>query len=226
MQKNILAVIPARGGSKSIPKKNIVPLKGKPLLAWSVEVARAVPEIGRIVVSSDDEEILSVAGAWGATPLRRPPELASDTAPTAPVLVHAIQALAREGYEPSWVVTLEPTQPFRTTETVRRAIRMAVEDNVDTLVTGVVDHGYFWVQDDGGFSPLDPSAPRRRQERRPYYRESGTVYVTRASFLLETGTMVGGRLAFLPVSDMEGMDINTPYDLQIARAIADLQISH
>ena len=217
--KTFVAVVPARGGSKAIPHKNIVDLGGKPLLAWTLATASKVPYLDRTIVSSDHQEILSVADRFGATPLRRPAALAEDAIPTAPVLLHVADVLAAEGKEPDYLVTLEPTSPFRRPETVIRAIERAIAEGADTVVSGVEDRGYFWVPGEGGtFRQLDPSAPRRRQDRTPYYREGGTVYVTRTAFLRETGSMASGKMIFLPVAEEEGIDINTPLDLVYARA--------
>ena len=118
--KRVIAVIPARGGSKSVPGKNIRPLAGKPLIAWSIEVARQVSEIDRIIVSTDDAQIASIGRLHGAEVYPRPPHLATDEALVIDALKHLLQTLEAEGESPEWVILLEPTCPLRTANDVRR----------------------------------------------------------------------------------------------------------
>ena len=117
--KRVIAVIPARGGSKSVPGKNIRSLGGKPLLAWSIEVARQVSEIDRIIVSTDDAQIASVGRAYGAEVYARPPHLATDEALVIDALKDLLQTLQAERDPPEWVILLEPTCPLRTADDVR-----------------------------------------------------------------------------------------------------------
>ena len=134
--KEIMAIIPARGGSKSIPRKNIVPLGGKPLIAWSIEAALGSKFITRTVVSSDDEEILKVAETHGAEVLRRPAELATDKATSEPVILHVLDHfLKHEKYEPDLVIYLQPTSPLRTTDDIDGAIRVFHQKEADALIS-------------------------------------------------------------------------------------------
>ena len=125
--KRVIAVIPARGGSKSIPGKNIRPLGGKPLLAWSIEVARQVSEIDRIIVSTDDAEIAAVAKANGAEVYPRPPHLATDEALVIDALKDLLQTLESEHETTEWVVLLEPTCPLRTADDVRECLKLIAQ---------------------------------------------------------------------------------------------------
>ena len=103
MEKNIVALIPARGGSKGIPRKNIMQIGGKPLIAWSIEAAKGCPHISRVIVSSDDDEILEVAQSLGAEVLKRPDEFATDQSRSEPVVTHALEMLQQKGEMPEWV---------------------------------------------------------------------------------------------------------------------------
>ncbi len=183
-----LGVIPARGGSKGVPRKNVRLVHGEPLVARCVRIALEARTLDRVVVSTDDDEIAGVALSAGAEVVRRPASIAGDDAPTSAALVHAVQAL---GLSPRWVVTLEPTAPLRRAETIDRCVLMAEERQAGSVVTVRPDTGLFGrLSADGRFLPLDPGAPRRRQERQPLYAESGTVWVTRAAALLKTGEVL------------------------------------
>ena len=122
--KRVIAVVPARGGSKSVPGKNIRPLGGKPLLAWSIEVARQVSEIDRIIVSTDDAQIASVGREYGAEVYARPAHLATDEALVIDALKDLIQTLRAEGEAPEWIILLEPTCPLRTADDVRDCLKL------------------------------------------------------------------------------------------------------
>ena len=123
---HVLAVIPARGGSKSIPLKNIRPLNGIPLLAFTIQAAKRSAYLDRYVVSTDHADIVRVAREYGAEVIERPADLATDQAPTEWALLHALEVLARQSYRPEFVVTLEPTSPLRSTELIDRCIAEAI----------------------------------------------------------------------------------------------------
>jgi N-acylneuraminate cytidylyltransferase len=126
---DILAIIPARGGSKTIPRKNILPILGKPLIGYSIEAAKNAVLVTRAIVSTDDDEIASVARQFGAEVLKRPAELSEDSVPDLPVFEHALSLLKEsEGYEPSIVVHLWPTSPYRKDGDIDAAIQLLIED--------------------------------------------------------------------------------------------------
>ena len=143
-QPRVLAVIPARGGSKGIPRKNIIPIHGKPLLAYSIEPALKAATLTRVIVSTEDEEIAQVAREWGAdVPFMRPSELATDRAKSLPVVQHAIRTLeVEEGQPYDAVVMLQPTTPLRTSEDIDRGVRMLFETGADSVVTVVEVGGH------------------------------------------------------------------------------------
>jgi len=220
MARRVLAVIPARGGSKSIPKKNIQPLLGRPLIAHTIEEARKSKHLDRIVVSTDDAEIAGICRGLGVEVIARPPEFATDTAPTELALIHALETLARnEAYEPDAVVTLEPTSPLRTHQLIDRCIEALWQTGADSVISVRETRGCFGAVTDGRFEYLIKDQPRRRQDRTPLYQESSTVYVTRADTLLKRKSVLGERLYAVLADEDEAIDINTPLDFAIAEAV-------
>jgi CMP-N,N'-diacetyllegionaminic acid synthase len=217
--KRFLAVVPARGGSKSVPRKNIRPLGGKPLLSHTLAQIATVPEIDVAVVSTDDVEIAAVARADGGRVVERPAELAGDTAPTEWALLHALDALAEKGEHFDYVMVLEPTSPFRSPATIRRCMERIVEADGKSLMTVVETRANIGSLEAGVFRPLVPGAPRRRQERKPFYIESSTVYVASVGYLRASGTLVCDDWLAVSVDERETVDINTPLDFEVAQAL-------
>jgi CMP-N-acetylneuraminic acid synthetase len=221
---NKLIVIPARGGSKGIPKKNIYPLKGKPLLAYTIEVViSAELDSADVVVSTDSEEIKKVALNYSDIyVVDRPENLASDNASTEDALLHALDFMEHnlnKKYEA--VLTLQPTSPFRKKETLRKFIKEYEDhaDMYDALLSLSEDRTDFWITDDNGkFERLYRNAPRRRQERRPLYKENSAYYITNVKSLRETHSVLGNNANGFLISEIEGIDINEPDDLIIAEA--------
>jgi N-acylneuraminate cytidylyltransferase len=216
---SFLAVIPARGGSKSVPRKNIRPLAGRPLLHYTLDQAAGVPEIDRTVVSTDDSEIAAVARAAGGAVVERPAALATDTAPTEWALLHALDRLEADGSRFDFVIVLEPTSPFRTPATIRRCMARIVEAGAPSLMTVIETRDNIGRLEGGRFRPLVPGAPRRRQDREPFYVESSTVYIARVDFLRQTGSLVAVDWLAEPVPDEEAVDINTALDFAAAEAL-------
>lgn len=166
--KKIVAIIPARGGSKSLPKKNIKPLCGKPLILWSIEAAKESKYIDRVVVSTEDKEIGGIAERGGAEVLWRPRELASDTATTVSVLQHALENIPLD-----IIVLLQPTSPIRINNLIDRAIERFLESEADTLATGFIRHDYQW----GTFNNLP------RQQLKGWFYDDGNIYIHKPDYL-------------------------------------------
>lgn len=216
----VLAVIPARGGSKGVPRKNIRPLAGRPLIEWTIEQARSVPELTLTVVSTDDAEIAEIARAAGIRVIDRPAELATSEAPTEGALLHALDTLEAEGEAPfDMVAILEPTSPLRRPETISTCIRTLAASTKPSLMTVVETRANIGLVEDGCFRTIVPNAPRRRQLRQPFYIESSTVYVCRVDHLRRTGWIVDEDWLAVPVSDQEAVDINEELDFVIAESL-------
>lgn len=187
--KRVLALVPARAGSKGLPNKNIRPLAGKPLLAWPVEAALAADCVDRVVLSTDSEEFAAIGRQFGAdVPFLRPAELATDTAPSLDFILHALDTLAAEGDRYDYVVLLEPTSPLTEASDVDRAVAQldAARDHADALVGVaplVTTHPAFAVRRsaDGLVTPLgggDFGSLPRRQDIEPLFVLDGSLYLS------------------------------------------------
>lgn len=220
----ILCVIPVRGGSKGVPGKNIRDLAGMPLVAWSIRAARAAQEDLRVVVSTDAQEIADIAREHGAeVPFLRPAELAQDTTPTEPVIEHALADHRRTHSEPEAVMLLQATSPLRLPGTLDRAVRQLRSERTDSLVGVVPESPFLWRY---GTEPEDaPTADYavdhrlRRQEMTRTdlrYRENGSLYVTRPWVYDQRHNRLGGRISLCELDPLEGVDIDTELDFQLA----------
>lgn len=219
---NALGVILARGGSKGIPAKNLAPLAGEPLLVHTIRVAHAATRLARVVVSTDSDEIASVAREAGAETIARPPHLATDESPTEDALLHVLDTLEQRGEAlPDYVVTLEPTSPLRTPELIDRCLELAATENADAVVTVAEASALVGRLNGGIFRYLEPGQPRRRQLREPLYRESSTVYVTRTSHLRTAKSVLADPLYAVVAPAEEAIDINTPLDFVLAEGVIE-----
>jgi N-acylneuraminate cytidylyltransferase len=223
--KRVIAVIPARGGSKSVPGKNIRLLGGKPLLAWSIEVARQVSEIDRIIVSTDDAQIASVGRAYGAEVYDRPPHLATDDALVIDALKDLLQTLHAEGETPDWVILLEPTCPLRTSDDVRDCLKLIAQGEYDSVATfkdAELNPHRAWRLIDGvpevfigGAVPWLP-----RQKLPKAYQLNGAVYVFRANLLAEEAkSLLVGKLGAVLMPRDRSQDIDDSVDFTIVEAL-------
>ncbi|MBQ9926613.1 MAG: acylneuraminate cytidylyltransferase family protein [Lachnospiraceae bacterium] len=219
-----LVVIPARGGSKGIPHKNIYPVAGKPLLEYSIECIQAVNYEGDLVVSTDDKEIAMVAQKYPEViVIDRPAEISHDTAKTEDALIHAVHYMEQQ-YHKTYdaVVTFQATSPLRESRTVQEVFEEYERnaEKYDALLTLTEDRSDFWVQhEDGSFGRLKPDAPRRRQERKPLYVENSAVYVTQTKSLIETGSVLGKQVNGYVIDEKEAVDINEFNDILLAESL-------
>jgi CMP-N-acetylneuraminic acid synthetase len=195
--KPVLALITARGGSQGIIRKNVRVVGGRPLIAWSIAAAQAAPSVGRIVVSTDDDEIAAVSREYGAeVPFRRPADLARDDSSHMAVVVHAVEWLAdHDGYRPRYVLLLQPTSPLRTAEDIETAVRLAEEKGADSIVSvSDAEHAHPFLARkltaDGrlvDYLPATPSSgvPESRRQALPQaYFLNGAIYLTAREMLL------------------------------------------
>ena len=225
----ILCVVPARGGSKGVPRKNLRVVGGKPLIAWTLERALAARPAMDVVVSTDDEEIAAVARAAGAlVPFLRPADLARDATPTEPVVRHAIAQARQADAAPDAVMLLQATSPVRLPGTLSRAVAQLEATGVDSLVGVVPQAPFIWTEgtaDAGPTSAYDVTARPRRQDLTPAtlrYRETGSLYLTRTWVYDELDNRIGGRVGLFVMDELEGIDVDTELDLEVA----DRTLSH
>ncbi|AXK46854.1 cytidylyltransferase domain-containing protein [Brachybacterium saurashtrense] len=225
---SILAVIPARGGSQGIPRKNLLPVGGRPLLAWTIAQALEAREDGDVIVavSTEDAEIAQVAREHGARVIDRPAELATHTAPTEPTVLHAMDTVEAEGVTLEAVVLLQATSPVRRPDTIRRAIAEFRGTGVDSLVGVVPESPFFWrLPEHPGASAraaYDVAARPRRQELTPqqlHYFENGSLYVTAPHVYRTHRNRIGGRTGLFVLDEVEGVDIDTLTDVAAAESM-------
>ena len=224
----VLAVIPARGGSKGAPRKNLREVGGKPLIVWSVELGNEAVASGlvrRAIVSTDDRELADTArAAGGDVPFVRPPELASDRAPMAPVLSHAVLEMeAADGIRYDWVLLLQPTSPFRTLDDLREAVRLAQTGGCDSVISVVQVFDVHPVlmkkiEDDRivPFCIPEPEGTRRQDYEPDSYMRNGAIYLTRRDVLVERGSIWGDVIRPYQMPEERSLSIDTELHVRLA----------
>lgn len=222
---SVLAIIPARGGSKGIPGKNIRPLLGKPLIAWTIEEARKSTYIDRLILSSDDPQIIDAAQACGCeVPFVRPAALARDDTPGIAPVIHAVQQLP--GYD--YVALLQPTSPLRRAEDIDMCIRLCVEQNANSCVTVAEAEQHpnwmYTLDAKGRMMPLLPDNDMyvRRQDLPPVYRLNGAVYVAKTDWLVAHNSFLADGVLASPMPQDRSIDIDSETDFQLAALLAAL----
>ena len=224
----ILGLIPARGGSKGVPRKNVRPLWGRPLITWTIEAARGARLLTRTIVSTDDQEIAAIARAAGAeVPFERPAALAGDATPTLPVVLHALEMVEKTDQPFDAVCLLQPTNPLRTAQLIDDCIRRFISADADTLVSVLpvpAKYNPHWVY----FSDLDGTLRlstgaelpiSRRQDLPPAFHREGSIYLTRRRVLVELHSLYGARTIGYPVDPESSINIDTPADWERAEQL-------
>ena len=224
-----LAVIPARGGSKSIPRKNIIDVGGKPLIAHMIGHALQVDEITDLVVSTEDEEIAQIAKQYGAqVPFLRPAELAQDSSPSLPAVQHAVREMEKRADDRyDYVVLLQATAPLCRPQDIKAACQRLAKGDCQSVVTVVPVLAYhpFRIKRvvgedilinyiDQGFENMGP-----RQELPPAYKRSGAVYASTRATVMDQDTLVGNDARAIIVPELTGIDIDSPLDLALVRLV-------
>lgn len=214
---NVLGLIPARGGSKGVPGKNIRPLHGRSLIQRAYDSAHASGVLNRIVLSTDDPAIADAARGFGLeVPFLRPPELAGDRTPMIDVAVHAVETLARAGWTADVLVLLQPTSPFRTADLIRAGLaKLDGHDAVCTvfpLPKDLCPHYVMKVTDDGFLDYFLPEGRNytRRQDVPQAYKRNGALFITRTSVLLGQRSFYGRTCVPLIMSEADSLNIDTP----------------
>ena len=223
-----VAIVPARGGSKDIPRKNIVDLGGKPLIAWSIETALAAGCVDEVLVSTDDEEIVEIAQRHGASaPFLRPVELSRDDSSDWEVFLHAVEWLhGRDGHHPKIVVWVRPTAPFRSGDDIEGCVAELNASGASAVRTLIEAKNHpYWVMslNQGRVRPfldgIDLSRYHRRQDLPSAFSLAGSVEVIRTRDAVANGELYGGEVRGIVVPRHRSVDIDTPFDLDVARAL-------
>lgn len=225
----ILGIIPARGGSKGVPRKNLKQLAGKPLLAWTFEAARNSAYLDRIILSSEDDEIINAAKVMGLeVPFVRPVHLAHDNTPGIDPVLHALDYFKAENY--SFVVLLQPTSPLRKAEDIDGAIRLCLETNAPACVSVTqAAHPPWWTFRLDGQKRLLPcmdaeQMPKRRQDAPAAYALNGAVYVARCDYLQTAKSFIGPETIGYVMPEERALDIDRELDFVIAEAVIKASI--
>ncbi len=223
--ERVLALIPARGGSKGVPRKNVRLVGGRPLIEYTIQTAIAARRLFHgVVVSTDDPEIAEISRRAGAdVPFMRPPELATDTAGSIPVVQHATRFIeTRDGVKMDWIMLLQPTEPFRTTADLEEALRIGRTERCDSVISVVqvfAVHPMLMKRiENGRLRPwcIDEPEGTRRQDYRPEaYMRNGAVYLTRRDVVMEKGSLRGDNSCPYIMPAERSLSVDSELDLAL-----------
>lgn len=220
-----VAIIPARGGSKQVPRKNLQRVGGVPLVERAVRAAAAADGIDFVVVSTDDEEIAAVSRAAGARVIRRPGDISGDTATSESAILHALDELEAQGERIDVVAFLQATSPFIPSDALAEAVAEVRAGRADSVFAAYETYGFLWRRgDDGRATAINHDAEHRprRQDREPHHLETGAFYVFRADGFRESRHRFFGRTRIAEVPEWTAIEIDDEHQLRIARALAAL----
>jgi CMP-N,N'-diacetyllegionaminic acid synthase len=229
---NVLGVIPARGGSKGIPVKNLAPLCGRPLLAYTADAVKESKKLTRTIVSTEDERIADCARSLALeVPFIRPSSLAADDAPMLPVLQHAIDAMRADGFDADMVVLLQPTSPLRRGEHIDAAVTWLERVRGDSVVSVVaVPHQFNPTSvmrvEEGLLKPfLDGPSVTRRQDKPQLFARNGPAVLAVHTRVIQGGSLYGDESWPLLMTAEDSLDIDTPWDLRLAESIIAARVN-
>ena len=222
-----IAIIPARGGSKGLPRKNIRNLANIPLIAHSIIHAQEAKLVDKVYVSTDDREIAEISKDYGAEIINRPDELAGDTASSESALVHAVGQIESTGIAIDLVVFLQCTSPIRTGTDIDNAIAKLKAENADSLLSVSPSHRFLWEEVDGVAKSInyDYRDRPRRQDMQPQYVENGSIYIFKPWVLKELNNRLGGKVVLFPMSEAAGWEIDSPLDFEIAEFLLKREVT-
>ena len=219
VERNIVAIIPARGGSKGLPRKNVLPLAGKPLIAHTILHAKQAKYIRDVFVSTEDDEIADTALSFGAQVIRRPHTLAMDMTSSEDVLLHALETLEKTNNSPDLIAFLQCTSPVREPCAVDQAIVQFYQESADSLLSVCAHHRFLWKNDEGAESlNYDYRARPRRQDMGRQYVENGSLYLFKPSILKQYRNRLGGRISLYVMPEWCQMEIDSAFDMALIEA--------
>lgn len=220
----VLCIIPARGGSKGVPRKNIRLLAGKPLIVYSIEHAMEAKCIDRVVVSTDDKEIAEISQDHGAEVINRPKEISGDKDSSESALLHVLTQLKKnEGYEPDLVVFLQATSAIRNPGDIDGTFGKLVKSKADSCFSAYAEHfmARWGIGAGGAAIPLNMELSKRplRQDLPIQYLENGSIYVLKPWVLYETGDRLGGKIVIYPMNRLDSLQIDTLEDIKLVEQL-------
>jgi len=220
--KTFLAIIPARGGSKRLPRKNVLELAGKPLITWTIEAALKSKYIDKVVVTSDDQEILGISEKQGADVVKRPDELASDTATTIDVVNHVVENIKEYNY----IVLLQPTSPLRNEKHIDEAITLLEAKSADAIVSVCeMEHSPLWsnvLPENGSMKDFlsDEVKNKRSQDLEAYFRLNGAIYICKTNRMLKEKTLfIKDNIFAYKMDRKSSVDIDEEIDFELVKVI-------
>ena len=215
-KKEVVAFIPARGGSKGIPGKNIKLINGKPLIEYTIKQALNSEYVARVVVSTDCEAIAKVALSCGAeVPFMRPSYLASDQCTTESAMEHFIDFCDSVGYAPDYIMLLQATSPVRFQYTIDNAVKYIIESTFDSILAVSESHRFFWKNKSSPTATYNYSERPRRQDINPhdrYYTETGSIYITNVELFKKFKNRLCGKIGLFEIDEVESFEIDTMLD--------------
>jgi CMP-N-acetylneuraminic acid synthetase len=229
-EKTLLGLIPARGGSKGLPRKNLRPLCGKPLIAWTIEQALKSKYLDKVVVSTDDTEIAEMSKKYGAeVPFMRPKELATDEAKSVDVILHAIKFFESNNQHFDTIVLLQPTSPLRATENIDKAIETFFENNCESLVSvSEAPHSLFWSFEikNGYLEPFlgKDFLNKRRQDLPKLYLPNGAIYISTKETIEKYISFFTDSTYPYIMPPERSIDVDTELDFRIAELLINTKI--
>lgn len=218
-----ICIIPARGGSKGIPRKNVLNVAGKPLIAWAIAAAADCKAINRIIVSTDDKEITDVSTRFNAEVIQRPPHISGDNASSEDALLHVLEHLNNnERYQPDTIVFMQCTCPLTKAGDINDAIDFYKKNHADVVFSAVISHAFLWRKNEQGLAKEvnhDPTVRLLRQQRRPQFRETGAFYIINAQGFKQHHHRFFGKTMLYPVSPLNSIDIDEPWQINQAEQL-------
>src|SRR4030042_3945729 len=221
MQEKPVAIIPARGGSTGIPRKNIFMINGLPLIHYTIQAALDAQIEGlEVYVSTEDSEIAKISTQYGIHIIDRPSELSMDTTSTEAVIIHALEILTMGSFIASPIILLQATSPLRSAREIEAAYECFILTGADSLLSVNLDHGLYWSGSPDQPKPeYDIRNRPRRQDMSPLYRENGALYITKPEIYLKYKNRLGGKIILYPMDSLSSVDIDEPTDIKIAQCL-------
>ena len=220
--KKILAIIPARGGSKGIPRKNIRLLAGRPLIVHTIEQALKSKYLDKVIVSTDDQEIEEISKKYRAKVVKRPEELAEDSTLMLPVMEHVVSYLENnENYKPDIIVLLQPTSPFRQVQHIDEAIDKFLKENYDSLLSVCPFHEFIWRKKRNTAFSINYDFKKRvnKQDKEPEYRENGAIYISKYDVLIKRHNLLDNEVGLYIMPEENSVNIDTEFDFWLCEQI-------